>query len=134
MPDFKYKGKIYYNPVQLVREQIGGTWKALSSGNTRTAPCALGNCATTSRIYPIKCSLHSCGNEKRTALSTEKYMQWFPSNTEYSLTALGVEILKLITTIRNYGIQMIENQCLKNHTAQKRRIAIFSISHYIIYK
>ena len=28
MPDFKYNGKIYYNPVQLVMEQIGGTWKA----------------------------------------------------------------------------------------------------------
>ena len=28
MPDFIYKGKIYYNPVQLVMEQIGGTWKA----------------------------------------------------------------------------------------------------------
>lgn len=25
--DFKYKGKIYCNPVQLVMEQIGGTWK-----------------------------------------------------------------------------------------------------------
>ena len=28
MPDFTYNGKIYYNPVQLVMEQIGGTWKA----------------------------------------------------------------------------------------------------------
>jgi DNA-binding HxlR family transcriptional regulator len=28
MPDFQYKGKVYYNPVQLVMEQIGGTWKA----------------------------------------------------------------------------------------------------------
>jgi hypothetical protein len=28
MPDFIYKGKVYYNPVQLVMEQIGGTWKA----------------------------------------------------------------------------------------------------------
>ena len=28
MPDFKYKGKVYYNLVQLVMEQIGGTWKA----------------------------------------------------------------------------------------------------------
>ena len=28
MPDFIYKGKIYYNPVQLVMEQIGGIWKA----------------------------------------------------------------------------------------------------------
>lgn len=28
MPDFKYNGKIYYNPVQLVMEQIAGIWKA----------------------------------------------------------------------------------------------------------
>jgi DNA-binding HxlR family transcriptional regulator len=28
MPDFIYKGKVYYNPVQLGMEQIGGIWKA----------------------------------------------------------------------------------------------------------
>jgi DNA-binding HxlR family transcriptional regulator len=27
MPDFIFKGKVYYNPVQLVMEQIGGVWK-----------------------------------------------------------------------------------------------------------
>ena len=27
MPDFMYKGKVYYNPVELAMDQIGGTWK-----------------------------------------------------------------------------------------------------------
>ncbi len=27
MPGFIYNEKVYYNPVQLVMEQIGGTWK-----------------------------------------------------------------------------------------------------------
>ncbi|MBU6220471.1 MAG: winged helix-turn-helix transcriptional regulator, partial [Bacteroidetes bacterium] len=36
-----------------------------------------------------------------------------PPKTEYSLTAKGKDILKLITTIRNYGLKMIEQQNLK---------------------
>ena len=33
-----------------------------------------------------------------------------PPKTEYSLTDQGIDIIKLITTIRNYGLKMIEKQ------------------------
>ena len=36
-----------------------------------------------------------------------------PPKTEYSLTVKGKKILKLITTIRNYGLKIIEQQNLK---------------------
>lgn len=36
-----------------------------------------------------------------------------PPKTEYSLTDQGRDVLKLITTIRNYGLKMIERQDLK---------------------
>jgi DNA-binding HxlR family transcriptional regulator len=38
-----------------------------------------------------------------------------PPKTEYSLTVQGKDILKLITSIRNYGLKMIEKQVLKNN-------------------
>ena len=27
MPDFLYKNKVYYNPVEFAMDRIGGTWK-----------------------------------------------------------------------------------------------------------
>ena len=36
-----------------------------------------------------------------------------PPKTEYSLTEQGKDILKLITSIRNFGLKMIEKQNLK---------------------
>jgi len=36
-----------------------------------------------------------------------------PPKTEYSLTEQGKEMIVLITTIRNYGLKMIEKQQLK---------------------
>lgn len=36
-----------------------------------------------------------------------------PPKTEYSLTKKGEEIIELITTIRNYGLKMIDQQAKK---------------------
>ncbi len=36
-----------------------------------------------------------------------------PPKTEYSLTDQGIEIIELITVIRNYGLKMMDKQGLK---------------------
>ena len=36
-----------------------------------------------------------------------------PPKTEYSLTVQGIEMIELITTIRNYGLKMMDKQGLK---------------------
>lgn len=112
MPDFKYKGKIYYNPVQLVMEQIGGTWKApilwrlkdktLRYGELRKDIPHISDKMLTSQLR----ELESDGYIHR------KVYPVVPPRTEYSLTAQGRDVLKLITTIRNYGLKMMEQQKL----------------------
>lgn len=108
MPDFIYKGKIYYNPVQLVMEQIGGTWKApilwrlkdqtLRYGELRKDIPHISDKMLTSHLR----ELEEDGYIKR------KVYAVVPPKTEYSLTERGKNIIGLISTIRNYGLKMIE--------------------------
>ena len=112
MPDFIYKGKIYYNPVQLVMEQIGGTWKA---------PILWRLNGNTLRYSELKKDIPRISDKMLTTQLREleedgcinrKVYAVVPPKTEYSLTIKGQDILKLITTIRNYGLKMIEQQNL----------------------
>jgi len=112
MPDFIYKGKIYYNPVQLVMEQIGGTWKA---------PILWRLNGNTLRYSELKKDIPRISDKMLTTQLREleedgyinrKVYAVVPPKTEYSLTIKGQDILKLITAIRNYGLKMIEQQNL----------------------
>lgn len=108
MPDFIYKGKVYYNPVQLVMEQIGGTWKApilwrlrdktLRYGELRKDIPHISDKMLTTQLR----ELESDGYVKRQVYAV------VPPKTEYSLTENGKDIIELITAIRNYGLKMME--------------------------
>jgi DNA-binding HxlR family transcriptional regulator len=107
MPDFIYKGKVYYNPVQLVMEQIGGTWKApilwrlkdkvMRYSELRKIPHISDKMLTTQLR-----ELEADGYITRTVYPV------VPPKTEYALTDKGREIIALIGIIRDYGIKMIE--------------------------
>lgn len=108
MPDFIYKGKIYYNPVQLVMEQIGGTWKAPILWRLRDQ---------TMRYSELRKDIPHISDKMLTTQLREleedgyinrKVFPVVPPKTEYSLTEEGRDILHLITTIRNYGLKMME--------------------------
>lgn len=113
MPDFIFNGKVFYNPVQLVMEQIGGTWKApilwrlkdqtLRYGELRKDIPHISDKMLTAQLR----QLESDGFVQR------KVFAVVPPKTEYSLTEKGSEIITLITTIRNYGLKMIAEQAAK---------------------
>jgi DNA-binding HxlR family transcriptional regulator len=113
MPDFKYNGKVYYNPVQLVMEQIGGTWKApilwrlkdntMRYGELRKDIPHISDKMLTTQLREL---------EEDGYIHREVYAV-VPPKTEYSLTEQGRDMLKLITTIRNYGLKMMEKQMQK---------------------
>jgi DNA-binding HxlR family transcriptional regulator len=110
MPDFQFKGKIYYNPVQLVMEQIGGTWKAPILWRLRDQ---------TMRYSELRKDIPHISDKMLTTqlreLESDGYIRRevfavVPPRTEYSLTEQGREIMELITSIRNYGLKMMARQ------------------------
>lgn len=107
MPDFQFKGKIYYNPVQLVMEQIGGTWKAPILWRLQDQKM---------RYSELRRDIPHISDKMLTTQLRELeadgyiYREVFPvvpPRTEYSLTGQGREIMELITSIRNYGLRMM---------------------------
>jgi DNA-binding HxlR family transcriptional regulator len=113
MPDFKYKGKIYYNPVQLIMEQIGGTWKAPILWRLKEGILRYGELRKDIPHISDKMLTTQLRELEEDGYVNRKVYAVVPPKTEYSLTDQGREIIELITIIRNYGLKMIEKQDLK---------------------
>jgi DNA-binding HxlR family transcriptional regulator len=122
MPDFKYKGKVFFNPVQLVMEQICGTWKTPILWSLKDNIMRYGELC--------KDILHISDNMLTTQLRQveedgyveRKVYPVVPPKTEYSLTKNGEEILKLINIIKNYGLKMIQDNDVTKNIYSKTRL------------
>jgi DNA-binding HxlR family transcriptional regulator len=112
MPDFTYHGKIYYNPVQLVMEQIGGTWKAPILWRLKDHIMRYGELRKDIPHISDKMLTTQLRELENNGYISRKVYAVVPPKTEYSLTKKGKDVLKLITTIRNYGLKMIEEEGL----------------------
>lgn len=119
MPDFTYKGKVYYNPVQLVMEQIGGTWKAPIMWRLKDNTMRYGELRKDIPHISDKMLTTQLRELEEDGYIRRKVYAVVPPKTEYSLTKQGIEVLKLITIIRNYGLKMMEKQGLKHSTQSK---------------
>ncbi|KYP15177.1 helix-turn-helix domain-containing protein [Flavihumibacter sp. CACIAM 22H1] len=114
MPDFNYKGKIYYNPVQLVMEQIGGAWKAPILWRLKDKTMRFGELRKDIPHISDKMLTAQLKELEEDGYINRKVYAVVPPKTEYSLTQQGERIIELITTIRNYGLQMIREEQQKN--------------------
>ncbi len=110
MPDFIYNGKIYYNPVQLVMEQIGGTWKAPILWRLREKVMRYGELRKDIPHISDKMLTTQLRELEVDGYIHREVFAVVPPKTEYRLTEKGKDIIGLITTIRNYGLKMIEEQ------------------------
>lgn len=113
MPDFIFNGKIYYNPVQLVMEQIGGTWKAPILWRLKNNTMRYGELRKDIPHISDKMLTTQLRELEEDGYISRKVYAVVPPKTEYSLTEQGKEILKLINIIRNFGLKMIEKNKFK---------------------
>jgi DNA-binding HxlR family transcriptional regulator len=112
MPDFIYKGKVYYNPVQLVMEQIGGTWKAPILWRLSTQVMRYSELRKDIPHISDKMLTTQLRELEEDGYVNRKVFAVVPPKTEYSLTEKGNEIIQLITVIRNYGLKIIDEEGL----------------------
>jgi DNA-binding HxlR family transcriptional regulator len=113
MPDFQYNGKIYYNPVQLVMEQIGGTWKAPILWRLKDQTMRYGELRKDIPHISDKMLTTQLRELEHDGYIHREVYAVVPPKTEYSLTAQGIEMIGLITIIRNYGLKMMEEKGLR---------------------
>ena len=110
MPDFMYKGKVYYNPVELAMDQIGGTWKMPILWRLRDKVM---------RYSELRRAIHHISDKMLTTqlreleedgYITRKVYAVVPPKTEYTLTDRGRQAIPIIHQIREYGLKLMQKE------------------------
>jgi len=109
MPDFIYKGKVYYNPVQLVMEQIGGVWKMPILWRLKEKTMRYNELRKIPHISDKMLTSQLRELEADGYVHREVYAV-VPPKTEYSLTEKGQGVIPLIHQIREYGTRLMEEE------------------------
>lgn len=110
MPEFLYKDKLYYNPVEFVMDRIGGTWKMPILWRLKDRVM---------RYSELKKDIPHISDKMLTSQLRQLEAEGFihrevypvvPPKVEYSITDKGKTTIPIIDTIRNYGLELMENE------------------------
>lgn len=108
MPDFLYKSKLYYNPVEFAMDRIGGTWKMPILWRLKDRVMRY-----TEIHKDIPHITHKMLSMKLRELEQEgfivrKVFAAVPPKVEYSLTKRGKRSIEVVDYIRNYGLELMK--------------------------
>ncbi|MEJ7646114.1 MAG: helix-turn-helix domain-containing protein [Chryseolinea sp.] len=108
MKDFKFEGRVYYNPIELTHSYIGGTWKmpvllALRKGSVRYTVLKKTVAHISDKmLYSVLRDLEKKDMITRTVFAEK------PPRVEYRLTALGRKSIKVIDSLHGFGEYLIK--------------------------
>jgi DNA-binding HxlR family transcriptional regulator len=110
MPEFIYKNKLYYNPVEFAMGRIGGTWKMPILWRLKDRVLRYGE---------LKKDIPRITHKMLTSQLRELEAEGFilrqvhavvPPKVEYSLTPRGKKVIPLIEAIRQYGLSLMKEE------------------------
>jgi DNA-binding HxlR family transcriptional regulator len=107
MPEFKYKGKLYYNPVEFVQDWIGGAWKMPILWRLREKTLRYSEIKKTLAHISDKMLAQSLRELEENGLISRKVYAVVPPKTEYTLTDLGKKTIPIISNLRDLGIYLM---------------------------
>lgn len=112
MPDFIYRGKVYYNPVQLAMEQIGGVWKMPILWRLKDNVMRCGELRKSIKHISDKMLTTQLRELETDGFIHREVYAVVPPKTEYSLTEKGKNVIPLVVQIRDYGIALMKEEGL----------------------
>jgi len=107
MPDFIKDNHLYYNPVELVMDKIGGTYKMpilwrLKDKNWRYSELKKSLSHISDRM--LSKALKELEQDK---FIIKEIFAEVPVRTEYSITEKGEKCIPVINSIRNLGLEWL---------------------------
>jgi DNA-binding HxlR family transcriptional regulator len=114
MPDFRYQGKVYYNPVEFALDMIGGSWKMPILWRLRNGRVM--------RYSELKRDIAHISDKMLTTKLRDLEARGFverkvyavvPPKTEYHLTERGLRAIRIIETMREYGQELMAEEGLE---------------------
>jgi len=110
MPEFLYKDKLYYNPVEFAMGRIGGTWKMPILWRLKDRVM---------RYSELKRDIPRITDKMLTSQLRELEEEGFihrkvypvvPPKVEYSITERGKTCIPIVESIRNYGLFLMKEE------------------------
>ncbi len=110
MPDVFIHKQRFYNPVDYVLQQIGGTWKAPVLWRLKSKTLRYTELQKAIPHISQKMLTKTVKELEADGIIDKKIFAKVPPHTEYSLTAKGKKIILLIESIRNAGIELMKEE------------------------
>jgi DNA-binding HxlR family transcriptional regulator len=109
MPDFLYKNKLYYNPVEFAMDRIGGTWKMPILWRLKDKVMRYSELKNDIPHITHKMLTTQLRELEAEGFIARKVYAVVPPKVEYSITRRGKRATEIIDTIRNYGIELMKD-------------------------
>lgn len=109
MPDFIYKNKLYYNPVEFAMDRIGGTWKMPILWRLKDKVMRYGELKKDIPHITHKMLTSQLRELEEEGFITRKVYAVVPPKVEYTITARGKKAIVIIDAIRNYGLALMKD-------------------------
>lgn len=110
MPDVFIDNQRFYNPVDFVLQQIGGTWKAPVLWRLRSKTLRYSELEKDIPHISQKMLTKTLRELEKNNIIEKKVYAKVPPHTEYSLTDKGKKIIHLIESIRNTGLELMKEE------------------------
>jgi DNA-binding HxlR family transcriptional regulator len=110
MPDVIINKNRFYNPVDYILRQIGGTWKAPVLWRLKAKTLRYSELEKDIPHISQKMLTKTLKELEADGIILKKTYASVPPHTEYSLTEKGKKIIVLITAIRKAGLELMKDE------------------------
>lgn len=121
MPDFLYKNKVYYNPVEFAMDRIGGTWKMPILWRLKDRVMRYSELKNDIPHITHKMLSSQLRELEDEGFIKRKVYAQVPPKVEYSITKRGLKSIKIIETIRNYGLDLMKEFKITEKKVAKKK-------------
>ena len=120
MPEFIYKKKLYYNPVEFAMDRIGGTWKMPILWRLKDKVMRYGELKKDMPRISDKMLTSQLKELEEEGFITRKVFPVVPPKVEYRITKRGKKAIKVIKVIRNYGLELMKEFDVTEESKMKK--------------
>jgi len=108
MPEFLFKNKLYYNPVEFAMDRIGGTWKMPILWRLKDRVMRYGELKKDIPHITHKMLTSQLRELEEEGFINREVFPVVPPKVEYTITERGIRAISIIDNIRNYGLVLMK--------------------------
>ena len=114
MPEFLHNNKLYYNPVEFAIDKIGGTWKMPILWRLKDKIMRYGELKKSMTHISDKMLTSQLRDLEANGFISREVFPVVPPKVEYSITERGRRVVPIINAIRNFGLELMEEEGIEH--------------------